>query len=214
VTKLNVEAGDTYNGSAIAVIENTDSFEVTAEIDEYDISKIVVGQKAVIKTNGTGDVELDGTVKSVAPRATGGSSVTYTVTISIDTPNADLRMDMTAKVSIIIESQENVLSVPYESVQEDADGNYYIEVIDTDASQPGPIVDGGAQTAADKAVKPEGGISNTRRIYIAKGAESDYYIEIISDEVTEGMEVIVPSSSADGMDAQGMVMIQGPMGGF
>jgi multidrug efflux pump subunit AcrA (membrane-fusion protein) len=221
ITKLNVEAGDTYNGSAIAVIENTDSFEVTAEIDEYDISKIAVGQKAVIKTNGTGDEELDGTVKSIAPRATGGSSVTYTVTISIDTPNDDLRMDMTAKVSIIIESQENVLSVPYESVQEDEDGNYYIEVIDTDASQSSPIVDAGAQTAADKAAKPEGGIpqgdvavSNTRRIYIAKGAESDYYIEIISDEVTEGMEVIVPSSSADGMDAQGMVMIQGPMGGF
>jgi multidrug efflux pump subunit AcrA (membrane-fusion protein) len=204
VTKLNVEAGDMYNGSAIAVIENIDSYEVTAEIDEYDISKIEVGQRAVIKTNGTGDEELEGTVKSIAPRATGGSSVTYTVTISVDTPNDDLRMDMTAKISIIIESKENVLSVPYESLQQDADGRYYIEVTDNASSQ---------EEKPRKGENPAAGISNTGKIYVEKGVESDYYIEIITDDDLEGMEVVVPSSDS-GMDAQGMLMIQGPMGGF
>ncbi len=196
VTELNVEAGDIYNGASIAVIENIEGFEVTAEIDEYDISKIEVGQSVVIKTNGTGDDELDGTVIKIAPRATGGSSVTYTVTISVDTPNDALRLDMTAKLSIIIESSENVLSVPYESVQEDTDGNYYIEVKEeTDSDTNNQNTDA------------------FRRIYVAKGVESDYYIEIISDEITEGMEVLVPDS-ASGTDADGMIMIQGPMGGF
>jgi multidrug efflux pump subunit AcrA (membrane-fusion protein) len=216
ITKLNVEAGDMYNGSAIAVIENIDSYEVTTEIDEYDISKIEVGQRAVIKTNGTGDDELEGTVKSIAPRATGGSSVTYTVTISIDTPNDNLRMDMTAKISIIIESKEDVLSVPYESLQQDADSRYYIEVTDNASSQEekpqkgeNPQKDENPQ----KGENPAAGISNTRKIYVEKGIESDYYIEIITDEALEGMEVVVPSTDS-GMDAQGMIMMQGPMGGF
>lgn len=60
VTTVNLETGDNYNGGAIVTIEDISSYEVTVEIDEYDISKIKVGQKVVIKTNGTGDLELEG----------------------------------------------------------------------------------------------------------------------------------------------------------
>lgn len=130
VTAVNLETGDNYNGGAIVTIEDISSYEVTVEIDEYDISKIKEGQKVVIKTNGTGDLELEGKVISIAPRATGGASVTYTVKVSIDTPCEDLRMDMTAKLSIIISSKENVLTVPYAAVQTAEDGSFYVEVVD------------------------------------------------------------------------------------
>ena len=75
VTSLYVEPGDDYNGGMIAAVENVDTFEVTAEIDEYDINKIQVGQEAIIRTNATGDLELSGTVISIAPKASGGSSI-------------------------------------------------------------------------------------------------------------------------------------------
>lgn len=133
VTAVNLEAGDSYNGGAIVTIENISSYEVTVEIDEYDISKIKEGQKVAIKTNGTGDMELEGKVLSIAPRATGGSSVTYTVKVSIDTPCEDLRLDMTAKLSIIISSRENVLTVPYAAVQTAEDGSFYVEVVEENA---------------------------------------------------------------------------------
>ena len=133
VTAVNLETGDNYNGGAIVTIEDISSYEVTVEIDEYDISKIKEGQKVVIKTNGTGDLELEGKVISVAPRATAGSGVTYTVKTSIDTPCEDLRMDMTAKLSIIISSRENVLTVPYAAVQTAEDGSFYVEVVDENA---------------------------------------------------------------------------------
>ena len=56
---------------------------------------------------------------------------------------------------------------------------------------------------------------NTRRIYVEKGIESDYYIEIISNEITEGMEIVVPKTEAEnGGNIQMMMMRQGPMGGF
>lgn len=134
VTAVNLETGDNYNGGVIVTIEDISSYEVTVEIDEYDISKIKEGQKVVIKTNGTGDLELEGKVISVAPRATAGSGVTYTVKTSIDTPCEDLRMDMTAKLSIIISSRENVLTVPYAAVQTAEDGSFYVEVVDENAA--------------------------------------------------------------------------------
>lgn len=207
ITEINVEAGDTYSGTVIAVIEDTSDYEISAEIEEYDISAVRVGQKVVIKTNGTGDLELDGTVKEIAPRATaGGTSITYTVTISLDTPCNELKMDMTAKLSIVLKSKENVLAVPYNSVQEDEEGNFYIEVIrqesemaDIPEEQTGTV--GSLSDAAEK-------------VLITKGIESDYYVEIIGSGIEEGMLVIVPASSEGGSDIMEMINSNGPMGGF
>ena len=257
ISAVNIAEGDTYNGTAIVTIDDISSFEVTAQIDEYDIGKIEKGQKVVIKTNATGDEELEGTVKIVSPRAsTGGNDVTYTVIISVDTPSEMLRMDMTAKLSIILESKENVLTVPYEAVQEEESGKFYVEVVDDaiESNQTSQeinaeqIAEGMGQKNMPQ--KPEGmdwdnmsggmgegnrpqrmnsdnnsKISNgsseeasevtTRRIYIEKGIESDYYIEIISDEVIEGMEVVVPNSGEENSrNIQNMMMGRGPMGGF
>lgn len=194
ITALNIEKGDTYSGSALATIEDISSYKISTQISEYDIVDIKAGQKVVIKTNGTGDLELDGTVESIAPRATtssGGNSseVTYEVTITVDTPCEDLKLDMTAKLSIILESKENVLTVPYDAVAEDENGDLYIEVQEADGNMP------------------------TKRIYITKGIESDYYIEVIGDEITEGMKVTVPRME-NSQSIQGIMMMQGPMGGF
>lgn len=223
ITSLNVEEGDTYSSSTIAVIENTASYEVEAEIDEYDISKIEVGQKVVIKTNGTGDIELEGTVTEVAPRASsdsGSSDVTYKVTVSIDTECEELRMDMTAKLSIVIESKDNVLTVPYDAVQEAEDGTFYVEVAEENQQASADEVNRNEQPAGMQQSEKKGkenrdaDVRTERRITIEKGIESDYYIEVISDEITEGMQVIVPVLEDSGTDFKGMVGRQGPMGGF
>lgn len=226
VTAVNLETGASYNGGAIVTIEDISSYEVTVEIDEYDISKIKAGQKVVIKTNGTGDLELEGKVISIAPRATAGSGVTYTVKTSIDTPCDDLRLDMTAKLSIIISSRENVLTVPYAAVQTAEDGSFYVEVLDEDgAAVPGENGDspqGNAPGAVPPAEgeKPENegqaalpGALPTRRIPVTKGIESDYYVEVSGEGIVEGLEVIVPADNS--LDDLNELMLQmGPMGGF
>lgn len=226
VTAVNLEVGDKYNGGAIVTIEDISSYEVTVEIDEYDISKIKIGQRVVIKTNGTGDLELEGKVISIAPRATVGSGVTYTVKTSIDTPCEDLRMDMTAKLSIIISSRENVLTVPYAAVQTAEDGSFYVEVVDEN----GGAADGPGGEAPAEGEPPTGqpqspGVPGrggsaalpnalqTRRIPVTKGIESDYYVEISGEGIEEGLEVIVPKDNS--LDSLNDLMMQmGPMGGF
>lgn len=239
ITSLGIESGDTYNGAEIALIENTNAYEIETEIDEYDINKIKEGQKVVIKTNGTGDTEMEGTVISVSPRASAaegngssGTTVTYKVTISVDSEDAQIRMDMTAKLSIIIESRENVLTVPYDAVQEDEDGSFYVEVQEDAGEVPeGEMTEGEApegevpesQQDTEKETKPakehgkqQGQVQPAagRRIVVEKGIESDYYVEIISDEISEGMQILVPAAESEGMNFSDMMMYQGPMGGF
>ncbi len=193
ITSVNVSKGDNYSGTGIVTIEDVSSFEVASEIDEYDIGKIKEGQKVVIKTNGTGDTELQGTVTFVAPRATTGSSeVTYRVEVSIDTPNEYLKMDMTAKLSIILDSKDNVLTVPYDAVQTDEFGAFYIEVVQENVSN--------TEEAAPQ----------TEKIFVSKGIESDYYIEVIGDNIKEGMTVIVPAAD----NGLSIMTPMGPMGGF
>ena len=222
VTALNVEAGDTYNGGSIAVVKNVDVFEVTTEIDEYDINKVQVGQEVVIKSNATDDLELTGTVKSIAPAATGSESasnsgaafgldldslmegsgsmmgagsndVTYTVRVTVNTPCDQLKIGMTAKLSIVLKKGENVLSVPFNAVQGDSESGYYIEEI---ASE-----------------KKEDGTYDTRKVSVTKGLESDYYVEVMGADVKEGMEILVPKAEG-GNSIMDLLEQSGAMGGI
>ena len=58
------------------------------------------------------------------------------------------------------------------------------------------------------------GAMNTKRIPVEKGIESAYYIEVISDELEEGMEVLVPNTDSSLNDMMVMMGQRGPMGGF
>lgn len=188
VTQVNIKAGDIYTGSTIAVIEGCEDFIVEAEIDEYDIPDISVGMRVLIKTDATRDEELEGRVIYTAPSATtastsssmgaasssatSGSSATYTVKISLDTPNDRLRLGMNAKLSIITESKEDVWSVPYDAVYDREDGTHYIEILKNEETE------------------------EIQEITVEKGLEGTYYVEISSDELKEGMRVVLPKIEA------------------
>ena len=181
VTTLNVAEGNTYAGMNAIVLEDISSLEVTTEIDEYDIGKIKPGQRVVFKTNGTGDEELEGVVKSVAPRATVGmgTSVTYKVVISVLTRNDSLKLDMTAKISIVLAESRDSLTVPYDAVVIDDDGREYVNVVDG---------------------KNEDGTNITHKVYVETGIKSSYYTEIYGEGLVPGTEVEIERQSSDVFD--------------
>jgi len=184
VTAVNYKVGDKYDGiKPIIVVEDESAYQVSSEIDEYDISKIKLGQKVEIVTNGTGETKLEGVVSSIAPHATTAltatgaqsTAVTYNVLIDILTPNPDLKMDMTAKITVVTDQKDNCKCVPFDAIQEDEAGKFFVEIYN-----------------ANVTVSEEGQIQY-ERVYIEKGLETDYYTEIISDELTEGTQVVIPS---------------------
>lgn len=201
ITSVDVEEGDIYKGTSIVTLEDDSAYVIETQIDEYDIGKIEIGQRVVVKTNATGDEELDGTVIQIAPRATASTTggVTYTVKISLNTNHEMIRLDMTAKLSIILSEKKNVLTVPYDAVSMDDDGKYYIEVVDENA----PVADAQETEAPEVTPMPmDADLSdikmpvegNYKKIYVERGIESDYYIEVSSPELEVGMQVLVPQS--------------------
>lgn len=169
ITSLNVTEGNVFEGGNIYTIQDNENFIVTSSVDEYDISSIEKGMSAYIKTDATGDAEMNGEVTYVAISSSGNgamgaisSSGSYTIKVSVSNPDEKLRAGMTAKISISLEEAENVLTVPYDAVTTSPDGTSSITI-------------------------DENGEKKT--ITVKTGLETDYYTEIISNEISEGMTV-------------------------
>ena len=193
VTAVNIKPGDMYTGGVVVTVQDVSEYVIETEIGEYDIPEIEVGKKVIIKTDATRDEELDGTVIFVAPTATvaaGSTNVTYKVRISVNTKNDRLRLGMSAALSIIIDSHDNVMTVPYSAVQQEEDGRYYVQrVVD--------FAELAAKNKADKTQNTEAAVDMSgEKVYVEVVMESNYYTEIKSDELKEGDKVMLISEGS------------------
>lgn len=182
ITAVNVGEGDSYSGGDLFQIQDVSSYVVSTSIDEYDISDVAVGQKVVILTEATDEDELEGEITFIAPSkasstasqtgdigSSASSSDGYEVKIALKTENERLRLDMTAKCSIVLEEVKDVFAVPYDAVHEGADGTY---------------------------INCESGNSLVK-IDVTQGMESDYYVEISGSDLYEGMKIIIPTDEIE-----------------
>ncbi|MCR4923880.1 MAG: efflux RND transporter periplasmic adaptor subunit [Lachnospiraceae bacterium] len=206
VTSVNVQEGNGFTSGTIATIQNTDSYFVTTEIDEYDIPEVKLGQRVVIKTDATRDTELEGIVDEIAPTATGSESTnsttttstssaasssasdaTYTVKIKIIDVDERLKLGMTAKLSIVLEERSGVLTVPYDAIYENEAGESFIYVYD-DSDKKVVIPNSGTKAAAPEEKK---GFSFSE--FFGLGSDNKKELEDLMPEkkevaVTVGME--------------------------
>ena len=176
VTSVNVTAGSAFEGGSAFVLEDCETFIITADIDEYDIADIEEGMEIVFKTDATRDEELTGTITYVAvtPEDSESGSAVYRMEASIDQDNDRLRIGMTAQMNIVLEASEDVLAVPYDAIQTDEEGNSFVYV----------------QTDAGDSESESG----RKKVEVTVGMEGDYYVEVSSDELEEGMRVILSGS--------------------
>ena len=139
VTKVNVEENNSFAGGDLVTIQDCSTLYVSTEIDEYDIPNIKLGQKVKLKTDATREDELDGVIDEIAATATAaapqaqsnsGNNATYAVKVKILTPDERLKLGMTAKLSIITNEIQNVLTVPYDAVVDLGDGQFVVYTLD------------------------------------------------------------------------------------
>lgn len=108
------------SGSAFVEILDLSSLQVTADINEADIGKVVVGQSATFTVSAYGTKRFRGTVKTLSPLGqTSSNVVTYPATIDVNTSNlqgANLLPGMTANVTITTAQRVGVLLIPTAAV--------------------------------------------------------------------------------------------------
>jgi HlyD family secretion protein len=125
ITQLNAEVGEvtmygTMNNPGTVIMEVADmsKMQVAAEIDEVEISKVKVGQKARIRIPAFPDEEFTGIVNTVALKSsltTVGSSY-YKAEVLVDSNGVGLCSGLTADVDIEVKVYEDVLKIPTQAV--------------------------------------------------------------------------------------------------
>ena len=154
VTAVNITVGlDAPSGDAIVI--DSSGLQVTADVVESDIAQMSVGQPATVAIAAV-DATLTGAVTAIAPTASsassGGSVVSFPVTISIQGAPATVRPGMTASITITIDSATNVLTVPAAALRGTA-GAYTVLVMGADGQPTSKPVEVGLVTNTTAEVK-------------------------------------------------------------
>ena len=92
--------------------------EVVAEVNEEDIPRVVVGQKALLRTDAFPNRQLDAKVREITPM---GDPVTKTYRVRLALPDATpLLPGMSVEANIITHEKPNALLVPSDAIQDNA----------------------------------------------------------------------------------------------
>ena len=133
VTSINVSEGDYVRSeSNLMTIVNNDNVEFQIDVDELDINDVTVGAEVKVTIDAleeTATTPLIGYVTNISIEGNSMNSVTsYPVTVSLEGSD-EIKMGMNCSAEIIIQSKENVLTVPVEAVSTRKD-EYYVSLTD------------------------------------------------------------------------------------
>lgn len=159
-------------GTVVLTIADLSRMFVMATVDESDIGKVKVGQKASITADAFPDKRFRGIVRQIYTKGTNTSNVvTFSVKIEITTKNKNLlKPEMTSNIEIIQQQKENTLSVDANALTRKK-GKYYVKVLKDDGTQ------------------------EEREVQI--GANNDSNYEITSG-LKEGEKLVIDNSDAEG----------------
>lgn len=208
ITAMTAEVGASAGGSALAAgtssggstalftIEDTNSLEITTSIPEYDMVLLQTRMQATITSDALDGEVWTGSVKSISPKAT-DTSGNFTVVVEVTSPVGELAIGMSAKVNIITEQKKDVFAVPYDAVTTNEKGESVVYVWSPEMARQGES--GGnappAQAPSGSMTDAAGGDMAASAIVgtpivVETGMETDYYIEIKSGELQEGMLIL------------------------
>lgn len=197
VVTSNLEAGSKVNaGQEIAEIVNYNELTLVIPVDELDMPKVKIGQKANITVDALPDKAFSGEVIEIAKEGTAQNGVaTFDVTVRL-TEKEGIMAGMSAQASILVEQKQNILTLPIEAIQEMNGNKFVILAEETQAV-------GQSETQAS---------SNNQRNRNMKevevGIHDESTIEIVSG-LQEGEQVVIPTTSNSNQNSQ-----RAPSGGI
>lgn len=202
VIKRSVDKGQTVAASLQApelfiIAENLTDMRVDTSIDESEIGKIKMGQRASFTVDAFPGKVFDGKVQQVRKAAqTVSNVVTYLVEVSAANPELQLLPGMTANVRIVTDVREGVLKVPNAALRFRPPQN------DKEKSERKAHAAGGRQHGGR-------GAPGSARVYqlqagklvplpVQLGASDGLMTEVTAPSLVEGSEVVIGTlQSAD-----------------
>jgi len=134
VVLLNYKTGDiilTSDSKPVVSIINNETLFIEVNIEEADINKVKVGQKAYATFDALDGLELEGEVTfiSLTSETSNQGIVTYLVRVVFENKDSQIREGMTAFVDFITAEAKDVLVVPVDAVR-NVDGKPSVESVD------------------------------------------------------------------------------------
>lgn len=120
ITKANSIPGEIVSVTdTIAQVVDFSEVIFETDVDEADISKVSIGQKAEVTLNAYGDKIFSGTVKEIVPQAktTSNGATVVTVKVILDDTSIQHIAGLNGQVNIIQSEKKGVLSVPVDALR-------------------------------------------------------------------------------------------------
>jgi HlyD family secretion protein len=148
------------NATLVLTLGDIDKVFVRGKVDEADIGRVRLGQRARITTETFRDRVFEGNVTQISPIGVERDNVTtFEVEVSIDNPGKELKANMTANAEIILEEFADSLLVPEAAVTYDAQRNAFVDVVDP------------AERTGRRRVSVKVGVGNGTRMQIMSGVK-------------------------------------------
>jgi RND family efflux transporter MFP subunit len=114
------EGDEVRAGQGVMIVVNPSQMQVTARVNQVDISQVYIGQPAEIRLEAYPTLAFPGKVESISAIGTRSDYAKrirfFSVIISIQGSNPKLLPDLTATVNLQLENAGNVLILPREAI--------------------------------------------------------------------------------------------------
>ena len=201
VIKRSVDKGQTVAASLQApelfiIAENLSDMRVDTSIDESEIGKIKLGQKATFTVDAFPGKQFEGKVQQIRKAAlTVSNVVTYMVEVNATNPDLLLLPGMTANVRIVTDIRENVLKVSNAALR------FRPPPTDKEKNNEGGAKPRGSRNGGS------GGAPQSAKLYtlqegkfnaipVTLGATDGKMTEVSAAQLQEGMEIVAGSKDS------------------
>ena len=175
VTAVYAEVGSSGAG-LLFVIEDVDNLVVATSVKDYDVASVSTGMAVAIQSDSTGDQVYDGEVTSIAPTAAKNAAgetdtsgdISFATDVAVTSQDTGLRIGMSVELDFVLDEALNALSVPYDAVYENDQGQTCLLVLE----------------------EGEDGELLLTELPVTTGLETDLDIAVEGDGLTEGVQVV------------------------
>ncbi|MBI9013053.1 MAG: efflux RND transporter periplasmic adaptor subunit [Clostridiales bacterium] len=181
VTDIKGLVGERADGM-IMTIANFDKNIIKTNVSEADINKISLGQTVIITANSIKNEAFSGKVSWISPdskKVEGKKQAYVEIKVALDEVQSVLRRNFSVNLKIQTSSRTGAKVVKFEGLKTKPSGESYVTVMKADGT--------------------------TEEVIIKTGIEGEVYVEVISDQINIGDEIIIEALPAGyGQESTGL----------